>query len=73
MTQNEKLAAGLGIIRAVLETVREVGRAPRGVVYAALMSHGATMEHYSQIENICVNTGLVRRESDCLVWIGPQA
>lgn len=72
MTQNAKLAAGLGIIRAVLDTVRETGRAPRGVLYAALMQHGANWEQYHQIESIVLRTGLVRAESDCLVWVGPQ-
>lgn len=73
MTQNAKLAAGLGIIRAILDTIKETGRTPRGVLYAALMQHGATMEHYQQIERVILGTKLVRAENDCLVWVGPQA
>ena len=73
MTTSERIAAGLGIIRAVLDTVKEVRRAPRGPLYSTMQSKGATFDQCQQVEQLCLRTGLVRVESDCLVWIGPQA
>lgn len=66
---NSELKAGLAIVRAVADTVRELGRAPRGVLYSALMAKGCTLANYEQIEGILVRAGLVRLESECLVWI----
>ena len=64
----QELAAGLNILRAVADTVRELGRAPRGTLYAALMARGITLPAYEKIESILVGAGLVRRAGDCLVW-----
>lgn len=64
----DELQAGLGIIKAVADTVRELGRAPRGTLYAALMGRGISFTAYERIEGILVNSGLVRRSGDELVW-----
>ena len=65
----EQLAAGLQIVRAVADTIREVGTAPRGVIYTALMSKGLSLANYEQIEGMLVRAGLVRVDSEQLVWI----
>jgi hypothetical protein len=66
---NQELKAGLGIIRAVADTVRELGSAPRGVLYSALMAKGITHSAYETIEGILIRGGLVRRNGDVLTWI----
>lgn len=63
-----ELQAGLGVIRAVAETVKDLGRAPRGVLYSALMSHGVQFSAYQTIERILLSGGLVKVDGDCLVW-----
>ncbi len=68
-TTKEQLAAGLQIVRAVADTIREVGTAPRGVIYTALMSKGLSLANYEQIEGMLVRAGLVRVDSEQLVWI----
>lgn len=65
----EQIAAGLQIVRAVADTIREVGTAPRGVIYTALMSKGLSLANYEQIEGMLVRAGLVRVDSEQLVWI----
>jgi len=69
MATNQQIAAGLQVVRAVADTVRELGRAPRGVLYSALMAKGASLDDYEQIERILIRGGLVRRSGDELVWI----
>lgn len=64
----QEIKAGLNIVRAVADTVRELGRAPRGVLYSALMGRGISLTSYEQIEGILVRAGLVRIETDCLAW-----
>ena len=68
MPTTQELQAGLNIVRAVADTVRELGRAPRGVLYSALMGRGISLADYEKIEGILICAGLVRRAGDCLVW-----
>lgn len=69
MNQTEKIKAAIGIVRAVADTVKELGRAPRGVLYAALMAKGASMADYEKIEAMLIRAKLVRRTGDELIWI----
>ncbi len=68
MPTKQELSAGLAIVKAVADTVKELGRAPRGVLYAGLMTRGLSLNSYEQIEGMLCRAGLVRIESDCLVW-----
>lgn len=70
ITQQD-LRAGLQVVLAVAETIREVGEAPAGHIYAALNAKGVTMEGYQSIIRTLKNTGLVKERNDVLIWTGP--
>jgi hypothetical protein len=65
----KQVAAAIEVVRAVADTVKELGRAPRGVLYAALMRHGATLADYEKIEAMLIRASLVRRSGEELIWI----
>ena len=69
-TQQQK--QGLALMRIICETVREVGEAPSGVVYAALMSHCALAAYESLVSQLC-GTGLISQRNNVLIWVGPKA
>lgn len=57
---------------AVADTVREVGTAPEGPIYAALSTKGITHTDFEAIVRTLCNTGLIARAGHCLKWTGPQ-
>ncbi len=70
MTTNE-IKAGLRIMVAVTEAVRDAGRIGEGLVYAALSSV-VTLPAFESLVQQLVGTGLIRREApNMLVWAGP--
>lgn len=56
------------IAAAIVETVKETGEqgAPSGIVYAALMSQGCTLDQYQSFISALVRTGKLRQEGDLL-------
>lgn len=66
----EQLAAGMQLVRAVAEAVRECGRAPEGTLYAALMGR-MDLQAFNSMVAMLVRTGLVRKEGHELIWSGP--
>ena len=71
LTETDQKKIALKVLMAVAETIREVGEAPSGTIYAALMSHGCTMSQYEAIIGTLTRAGLVRETSaHLLVWIG---
>lgn len=62
----------LATLLAVAETVREMGVAPSGVVYATLMEWGVTAEVYEAIRRQLVNAKLIEDRGETLHWIGPE-
>ncbi|MGL6095385.1 MAG: hypothetical protein ACRC7O_06255 [Fimbriiglobus sp.] len=64
------LAALVGLIRAVAETIREVGEAPSGTVFAALQAAGVTLTQYERIVQTLVDVKAVEKRGHLLVWIG---
>lgn len=67
---NQQAKAGLALIQAIAETIRECGSAPSGVLYAGLMGK-VSLEGYNKIIGILKGAGLVREdESHLLHWIG---
>jgi hypothetical protein len=70
MVTEKQLNAGIAMVKAVADTVKELGRVPSGVVYSAMMTHGVSFEGYQKIVAILVRGGLIREESNQLVWIG---
>jgi hypothetical protein len=68
----EQRKAGLAVVMAVAETVREAKQCPSGVVYAALVGR-VTLEGYQKILGILQNAGLVSVGSDHMLrWTGPE-
>jgi hypothetical protein len=65
----EQVADALTTMRAVVETVRDLGRVPSGTVYATLMSR-MDLSAYNKMVSLIVGTGLVRLENHELVWVG---
>lgn len=66
-TQNQ-LAAIRAIADAIVESVREAGElgAPSGIVYAALMSYGCTLDQYQAFIRALIRSGKIRQERDLL-------
>jgi hypothetical protein len=52
---------------ALVETVREAGPlgAPGGVMYAALMTQGCTLEQFEGLMGTLLRIGVVRKHGDC--------
>ncbi len=63
----------LKILMAVAETIREVGEAPSGPLYAGLMAQGCTLGQYQGIINTLKGAKLIEEtDSHLLRWIGPS-
>jgi hypothetical protein len=70
MTDNEKAIAALKLaIDCILDAAKiaEPMGAPSGVIYAALNSHGMTLNVYDQIVSYLVNAGKIKVQYDCIV------
>jgi len=65
VTEQEKRAV-IGLMTAIVETVKEAGKlgAPGGVMYAALMAHGCTLDQFNTIMQVLVNVGKLRRSGN---------
>jgi hypothetical protein len=64
--------AGLKILLAVAETIREAGSVPGGHLYAGLVDR-MSLQGFEAMIQILVNGNLVRRDaSHLLTWIGPE-
>jgi DNA-binding IclR family transcriptional regulator len=69
----KEVAAGFSTVAAVAEAIRELGSAPAGPIYAALMHQtGMDMQSFEAILRILRNADLVERRGDLLVWVGPR-
>lgn len=62
-TREEQLMTLRRVSMAILGMIREIGRAgvPGGTIYAALMTHGCTMEQYEAIMDGLVGAKLVTK------------
>ena len=67
-TQNHVKAA-LGILRAVADTIRELGEVPSGHLYAHLMSK-LSLEQYEQVIGVLKQAGLITESNHLLTWVG---
>lgn len=70
-TTKEQAAAGLAVIMAVAETIRELGECPSGPLYARLMGR-VSFESYQSIIRTLKGANLVTERNSMLTWIGPK-
>jgi hypothetical protein len=64
--------AGLNAVLAIAEAIRQVGTAPSGNLYAAVMGR-MSLAAYEKAIAILVNANLVAQDqSHLLRWIGPH-
>lgn len=68
----EKHRKALAVIKAVADTIKEVGEAPAGVVYSALMQWGCSLQEFEAIIRILVNAGVVTQTHHVLKWVEPK-
>lgn len=63
----EQIKAVQALAAVIEETVNESGPwgAPSGVMYAALMSKGVSLQVYQQITGMLVKMGRIRQSGDC--------
>lgn len=67
----EQLNAGMAVLTAMSETIRELGQVPSGHLYAQVMSK-IDLTMFESIIRVLVNAKLVERdEAHMLRWIGP--
>ena len=69
MMTKEELASGLAVLRAIADTIRELGSVPSGHLYAQLCGK-MTLETYQSIIRTLCNTGLVKESGHLLTWNG---
>lgn len=66
-----ELRAGLQILLAVSETIREAGETPSGVIYAALAGR-VSLEGYQSMLRTLKGAGLIEETpAHLLRWVGP--
>jgi hypothetical protein len=71
-TTTQDLQAGLTLLHAVAETIREVGEVPSGTIYAALTGR-VTLEAYEKMLRILQGAGLIAVDDTHLLrWVGPE-
>lgn len=68
----QELSAGVAIVAAVAETVRECGECPSGMLYAGLIGR-VTKQGYDQVLAILKGAGLIEVTPQHMVrWTGPM-
>ena len=65
---DEQSKAGLSLVVAVAETVKDLGQVPSGHLYAALM-HQMTLDQYIKVVNIMKRAGMVKENNNLLTWV----
>lgn len=70
MTDNDKRVAALrALLQAIEEACKVAGPmgAPGGVMYAALMSYGITLNQFYQLTGALIRAGKITQQGDCYV------
>ena len=65
---NERVKAGLSLMVAVAETVKDLGQVPSGHLYAVLMDQ-MTFDQYNRIVDIMKRAGMVTEQNNQLTWV----
>ena len=72
MSTQEERAAVLQVANAVIEAVKAAGDqgAPGGVIYAALMAQGCSLEQYEVLMGTLVSVGKLRKSGQLYYAVG---
>jgi hypothetical protein len=64
---SSKVAIIKMILDSIVESIEEAGEfgAPGGVLYAALMAHGCTLNQFHSLMGILINSGKVELRGEC--------
>lgn len=68
----EQLKAGLEVLKALADCIRELGSVPSGELYARVMGT-LTLDQYMSCIQTLKRTGLVKESGHLLTWIEPNA
>jgi hypothetical protein len=69
MTQEEKMKAAVQIMKAVAESIKEVGSIPSGHLYAQLMGK-MSLGSYEKMIYAMQRMGIIRVEDHLITYIG---
>jgi hypothetical protein len=68
-TSTKQLAAGLEVVRAIADAIRELHAVPSGSLYVQVMSR-LSIQEYEKVIGILKGAGLVRESNDhLLMWV----
>ena len=68
----DDVRSAVNTIRAIAETIREVGEVPSGTLYAGLAGR-LDLPAFERCIRILVDAGVVHERGHVLTWIGPAA
>jgi len=66
-TTKEQLVAGLNTLRALADTVKELGEVPSGHLYNVVMGI-MDLQAYEKAIGLLVGSGIIQRRGNVLVW-----
>ena len=69
-TEKERIHRGLDVLMALAEVIRDAGTAPKGPMYAALMSR-LSLEGFERALGILERAGVIRQTIETVTWTGP--
>lgn len=67
----DQFKAGLNVVFAVTEAIREAHEIPAGTLYAVLMGR-VDIHGFDKIVSIVTGSGLVEKRGDLLRWLGER-
>lgn len=64
---SEQKRALILLVSAITDTIKEAGEmgAPGGIMYAALMAHGCTLNQFQSIMGTLVRLGRIEKRGEC--------
>lgn len=68
MQTTSEVGAAINAIKAVADTIKELGEVPSGVLYANLMG-SLNLNQYEQIIGILTRAGVIENRNNLLVWV----
>ena len=63
----EQVVAGIQVVKALADAIKELGSVPSGHLYASVMGR-LSLSQYEQCIGILTRAGIVRKSGDLLIW-----